>query len=158
MADSSDSALKKILSGGTDFLKGPSAAPAPDAAQDDEVDGLSIAQMNGDYSSMRPANKTLTRLHVIKRDGKVVTFQFHYLDAQSTYEGGAFKLLFVGAKLWEVAVKGHGPNFWRIYDLCTLHRWAYLREATGSMPGVGGDEETVLTEIKITDVTPKERE
>lgn len=42
--------------------------------------------------------------------------------------------------------------------MVTLHRWPYLREATGSMPGAGAGDETVLAEIKFTDVTPRDRE
>ena len=150
MAEDSDS-LDRILKGASP--KGPPPAPAP--ASEDGSDALTVAQMDGKYSSMRPANKTLTRMHVILKDGKVFTFQYHFLDARSTFEGGVFKLLFIGAKHWELTVKGHGPQFWRIYDLVTLHRWAYLREATGSMPGVGGDDETVFASIEIKDVTPK---
>ena len=52
-------------------------------------------------------------------------------------------------------MKGHGPKFWAIYDYITLNRWAYLREATGSMAGFAADGETVLTEIKIADITPR---
>jgi len=37
--------------------------------------------------------------------------------------------------------------------------WRYLGEETGSMPGAGkGNDETVFTEFKITDVTPRDRE
>jgi hypothetical protein len=37
--------------------------------------------------------------------------------------------------------------------------WPYLREETGSMPSTGkGEDETVFTEIKITDVTSRDRE
>ena len=67
-------------------------------------------------------------------------------------------MVFAGTKHWQVMVKGHGPKFSAILDYISLHRWTHLREATGSMPRAGGDGETVLTEIKIVDVTPKERE
>jgi hypothetical protein len=134
----------------------PSVAVAP--VDDEESDALAFAEMNGRYSSMRPANKLLTRMHVVKKDGAVFTFQFAFLDARSTFDGNSFKLLFVGAKMWEVTVIGRGKGFWRLYDLITLHRWAYLMEATGSMPGAVEDGETVLTEIKIIDVSPRERE
>jgi hypothetical protein len=56
------------------------------------------------------------------------------------------------------ADKGHRPKFWAIYDYCSLHRCPYLREATGSMPELAADGETVLTEIKITDITQKDQE
>jgi hypothetical protein len=131
----------------------PSAALPPDGP---EPDALTIAQMDGDYAGMRPATRNLTRLHVVLKDGKVRSFQYHFLDVESTFDGGAFILLFAGTKHWQITVKGHGPKFWAIYDSCTLHRWPYLREATMSMPGADG--ETVLTEIKIQDVTPRERE
>ncbi len=120
------------------------------AAPPEESDALTLAEMSG--TAMRPANKNLTRLHVIKKDGKVFTFQYHFLDARSTFEGGAFTLLFCGAKHWELTVKGHGPKFWMVYDFLTLHRWPYLREAVRDMADEG---ETVFTSIEIKDVTPK---
>jgi hypothetical protein len=144
--------LKTILSG----VKSPPAASIP--VEDDEAESLTIAQMDGKYSTMRPANKSLTRMHVVTRDGKVQSFQFHFLDVRSTFNGKEFVLHFVGTKHFQVTVKGYGPKFWAIYDYCTTHRWPYLREATGSMPGRGGDEETVLIEIEVKDVTPRERE
>ena len=140
-----------------DILSGAKTKPRDDDTPPAEGDGeeLSLARMKGDYSALRPANKSLTRLHVILKDGKVRSYQYVFLDALSTYEGGSFTLLFAGVKHWQLTVKGHGPNLWRLYDLCTLHRLPYLREASGSMPGVGEDGETVLTEIRIADVTPK---
>lgn len=130
-------------------------APPPPATEEPDGEALTIAQMDGKSSSLRPANKNLTRLHVVLKDGKVCSFQYHYLGAMSAFEGGKFTLLFEGAKHWELTVKGHGPKFWAVYDYCTLHRWPYLREATGSMPGAAADGETVFTEITIKDVTPK---
>jgi hypothetical protein len=125
----------------------------PSAASDEaEPDCLTISQMDGQYASMRPTNKNLTRMHVVKKDGKVHSYQYHFLDAESTFDGGTFTLLFAGVKHWQIRVRGHGPNFWSVYDYISLHRWPYLREATGSMPGVDG--ETVFTSIEITDVTP----
>ena len=111
--------------------------------------------MDGKYSTMPPANKPLTRLHVILKDGRVRSYQFHFLDAESTFDGNSFKLLFAGVKHWEVTVKGRGPQFWRIYDLVTLHRLPYLREAIRDFAGA---DETVLTEIIIRDVTPRPEE
>ncbi len=67
-------------------------------------------------------------------------------------------MVFAGVKHWRVEVSGHGPDLWRVYDLVTLHRLPYLREASGGMAGVGRDGETVLAEILITDVTPKHDE
>jgi hypothetical protein len=151
MTDTGDrvNALSKILNGTATF-------PAP--AEEDEPESLTVAQMDGKYSTMRPANKILTRLHVVDKSGKVRTFQFHFLDVESTFDGKSFTLLFVGTKHFQITVKGHGPKFWAIYDYCTTHRWAYLWEATGSMPAATGDGETVLTSIEIRDVTPRERD
>ena len=125
-------------------------AARPEASEDS--DSLSISQMDGQYASLRPTNKNLTRLHVVKRDGKVHSYQYNFLDAESSFDGGTFTLLFAGVKHWQIRVKGHGPKFWSVYDYISLHRWPYLREATGSMPGADG--ETVFTSIEITDVTP----
>ncbi|OWK42138.1 hypothetical protein FRUB_04216 [Fimbriiglobus ruber] len=130
----------------------------PEPVETDDCETLTISQMDGKYATLRPANKTLTRIHVILKDGKVRSYQYAFLDALSTYDGGTFTLLFAGVKHWALTVKGHGPNFWRIYDLCTLHRLPYLREASGSMAESGGEGETILTEIKIVDATPKERD
>ena len=135
-----------------DFLKKMSTRePEKPPVEEQDPETLSIGQMDGRYSTLRPANKTLTRMHVILKDGKVVSFQNHFLDARSTFEGGTFVLLFCGAKHWELTVKGHGPKFWAVYDYCTQHRWPYLREATRDF---GGEGETVFTEIRIKDVTP----
>ena len=147
---------KDSLDGLLSRMNGRPAPPGNDAPPP-EPDGeeLSLASMDGRYSTLRPANKNLTRIHVILKDGKVRSFQFAFLDALSTYEGGAFTLLFAGVKHWAVTVKGHGRDFWRVYDLCTLHRLPYLREAAGSMAGLADKGETVLAEIKIQDVTPR---
>jgi hypothetical protein len=153
MNQSRDS-LKDLLHGAKPKPKAEDLPPE----QEEESEELSIPQMNGKYSTLRPANKTLTRVHVILKDGKVRSYQYVFLDALSTYDGNSFTLLFAGVKHWSVTVKGHGPNLWRVYDLCTLHRLPYLREASGSMPGLGDDGETVLTEIKIADVTPRGEE
>ena len=45
-----------------------------------------------------------------------------------------------------------------VSDIVLGKTWKHVREATGSMPGAGGDDETVLTEIKIADITPRDRE
>lgn len=127
-----------------------------DEPEAEDSEELTIAQMDGRYSTLRPANKNLTRLHVILKDGKVRSYQYHFLDALSTFDGNTFTLVFAGVKHWQLTVKGHGPSLWRLYDLCTLHRLPYLREAAGSMPGIAGEGETVLTEIKIQDVTPRQ--
>ena len=152
MADSKDNALKKILNGGTDFLKDLSPSPAPDATQDDDSDALTVAQMNGDYSSMRPANKTLTRLHVIHKDGKVESLQYHHLDAKSEFKGGSFVFLFSGAKLWELTVEGR--NLWRMYDYISLCRWPYIRVATRDFDESG----EVVTAVRIKEIVIREAE
>lgn len=133
----------------------PKDDPLPTA--DEAEDGaLTIADMDGRYSTMRPANRNLTRLHVMLKDGSVQSFQFAYLDARSTYNGKEFVLVFAGLKHYQITVKGHGPKFWMIYDYCTTHRWPYLRAA---LRDFGGDAtETVLSEIEIKDVTPRESE
>src|SRR5258708_30262353 len=101
--------LAKIL-GSVRPVVPPDVAPA---VEEDESDALAFAEMNGRYSTMRPANKLLTRMHVGKKDGAVFTFQFAFLDARSTFDGNSFKLLFVGAKMGEVTATGRGKGFWR---------------------------------------------
>ena len=140
--DSLETILKRVVP--------PAKGPPPEEPEDAEA--LAVGQMDGRYAALRPANKPLTRLHVVKKDGKVSSFQYHFLDARSVYEGGRFVLLFCGARHWELAVTGHGPRFWAVYDYCTTHRWPYLREAVRDFAGEG---ETVLTGIEIRDVTPK---
>lgn len=149
MPDSSwDDKLKKVQHG----IK-------PDgetAAEPQDADALTLADMNGEYATLRAANKLLTRLHIIDKAGKVFSFQYHHLDSHSVYDGGKITLVFVGAKHWEISAKGQGPDVWKIYDYITLHRWPYLREASGSMPGAAAtDKDTVFTEITIKDVTPR---
>lgn len=131
--------------------------PEPEEPKDPEA--LTIADMNG-AAALRPANKNLTRLHVVQKDGSVHSFQYHHLDSNSVFDGHGFTLLFVGAKHWQVAVKGSGPKLWAIYDYLTLHRWPYLREEPRAFEddGKAAAKATIFTEIKITDVTPKERE
>ncbi len=123
-----------------------------DSAPSDDTDAITFADMNG--TAMRPANKNLTRLHIVTKDGKVRSFQYHYLDVESRFDGDTFTLLFVGSKHWQVTVKGRGKRFWAVYDYITLHRWPYLREETGSMPGAA-EGEAVFTSIDIKDVTPQ---
>jgi hypothetical protein len=121
----------------------------PPLAEEDE--GMTIGQMDGRYSTLRPANKPLTRLHVIDRSGRVRTFQYSHLDAESSFDGDTFTLVFAGTRRWRVAVSGHGKLFWAVYDYCTLHRWPYLREATRDF---GDPTETVFTRIEITESAP----
>jgi hypothetical protein len=54
---------------------------------------------------------------------------------------------------WQVTVKGNGKEFWRAYDLVTLHRCPYIREATGSMVPDGG---AAFTSVEFVDITPEE--
>ncbi len=129
--------------------------PADAAPPAEESESLTISQMDGRYSTMRPANKSLTRMHILLSDGTVQSVQYHHSDVKGTFKGGEFEVIFAGTKHWSVRVKGHGPKFWEIYDYITLHRWPYLREAIAHEAKFSGEEETVLTEIKILDVTPK---
>jgi hypothetical protein len=119
------------------------------------ADEITIAGMNGQYSNMKPADRNLTRIHFMDKTGRVRTFQYAYLDSESTFEGGTFTLIFTGVKHWLITVKGHGKSFWAIYDSITLHRWTYLREGSGSMPEANGEGETVFTKIEFKDITPK---
>jgi hypothetical protein len=100
------------------ILKRPPESPPPTlpsgASDEAEPESLSISQMDGIYASMPPANKNLTRLHVVKKDGKVHSYQYHFLDAESSFDGGTFTLLFAGVKHWQVEVRGHGPKFWSV--------------------------------------------
>lgn len=109
-----------------------------------------------DDTQGRPANRSLTRLHIALKDGTIESFQYHYLDAKSTFNGHTFVLLFSGARHWQVTVHGHGKNFWMAYDLITLHKLTHIKEATGSMPSAQ-DGDLVITKVEISDVTPKDR-
>lgn len=100
----------------------------------------------------RPANKLLTRFHVVTKDGTTHAFMYHQLDSNATFKGSEFTLLFAGAKHWQITVKGSGPKFWKVFDYICLHRWPFIVEATRDF---GGDTDTVFTEIEIKDVTPK---
>ena len=150
MADSRDS-LKEILTG---------TKPKPRAEEElplaeDEAEELSIAQMKGDYSTLRPANKSLTRLHVIHKDGKVETLYYHHLDAKSEFNGNSFTFLFTGAKLWELTVEGR--NLWRLYDYISLSRWPYLRVVTRDFGGKG-DSDEVVTAVRIKEIVIRDSE
>ena len=122
---------------------------------EDSDDVLAIQQMDGDYAKKMPANKTLTRIHVVLRDGTVETFQYHFLDVKSSFKGSEFEVIFAGTKHWKLTVKGHGKKFWWVYDMITLHRLPYLKEATDNEAKFSDKEQTMLTQIRITDVTPK---
>jgi hypothetical protein len=131
------------------FLKG----MTPEKGEPNDPEALTIAEMNGS-TALRPANKLLTRLHVVLKSGVVRSFQYMHLDSGSKFDGNEFTFVFIGAKHLQVEVKGHGPKLWAIYDYCCLHRWPYLREALGNAGKFAADGETVITEIKITDITP----
>jgi hypothetical protein len=104
------------------LVRSPAAVP-----EDAEAEELAIDEKDGKDASVRAANKNLTRLHIIDTAGKVRTFQYHFLDVDSTFDGGTFTLVFVGErKHWEVVVRGYGPKFWSVYDYITLHRLPYL--------------------------------
>lgn len=145
MPDTPDS-LDRILRGARP--KGQS--DTVDLSLADDHDLLGMADMTGSHT-VRAASGKLTRLHVVLKDGTVQSFQYNFLDARSTFEGGAFKLLFAGVKRWEITVRGHGPDFWRVYDCCSLHRCPYLREAVRDFGGDAAD--TVLMSITVSDVT-----
>ena len=131
--------------------------PVGDKEPTPEPDGeeLSIGQMS---TGVRPANKNLTRIHVIRRNGDVESFQYHYSDVKGVFKGSEFVVIFAGTKHWQLSVKGHGPEFWRAYDLITLHRLPFLREATGNEAEFASKGETVFTEVRVADVTPKDHE
>jgi hypothetical protein len=122
----------------------------PDIESDDN-DSVTLADMEG--ASLRPANKNLVRLHLVLKDGKVRTMQYAHLDVHSTFEGGKFVLIFAGTRHYQVTIKGSGKKFWTAYDLCTLHRLPYIREATRQF---SDNEEVIFSEIEIADITPEE--
>lgn len=117
-----------------------------------EADGeeLSIGQMSGDYSRMRPSNRAIPRIHVVHKDGKVETLYYHHMDAKSVYDGASFTFVFAGAKVWELTVEGR--NLWRLYDYMSLSRWPYLRVATRDFEQAG----EVVTAVRVKDITPRE--
>lgn len=133
--------------------RNPAAAADDDLPLAEEAQELTIAQMDGRYASLRPANGNLTRLHVVTRTGRVRTMQYADLTSDANFDGDHFTLTFAGVKPLRVTVKGYGPRFWALYDYCCLHRCPYLREAACSVPGAGPDD-TVLERITIADVPP----
>lgn len=124
----------------------------PGKGEPPDPEALTIAEMNGS-TALRPANKLLTRLHIVLKDGSVHTMIYHHLDSNAHFHGDSFTLVFIGAKHWSVTVKGHGPKFWAIFDYITLFRWAYIREEPRDFKS--DKDATVFTEITIRDVTPK---
>ena len=131
------------------------AKPAAKEEPTLEADGeeLSIGQMG---MLIRPANKNLTRIHVVRKDGTVESFQYHYSDVKGMFKGSEFIIIFAGTKHWQLTVRGGGPEFWRAYDLITLHRLPYLREATENEAKFAEKKMTVFSSIEIKDVTPKD--
>ena len=138
--------------GSLEFLKRASLGPSPAPPEEADPETLSISQMDGKYSTMRPANKNLTRLHVIHRDGSVESLQYHHIDAKSEFNGGSFTFLFSGAKLWELTVEGR--NLWRLYDYISLCRWPYIRVATRDFDEQG----EVVTAVRIKEIVIREGE
>ncbi|WP_020471531.1 hypothetical protein [Zavarzinella formosa] len=145
--ESSDS-LKKLLLGAT-----PKPSPKPDEepAQVEDAEAISLADMNGSHS-MRPSNKTVPRIHVVLKDGKVQTLFYHHLDAKAEYDGNSFTFLFIGAKHWELTVQGR--NLWRVYDYISLSRWPYIRVS----PRDYDEKGEVVTAVSIKDITPRSEE
>ena len=135
-----------------DSKKGAVSTPPP-ADPDGDEESLDLGALSAE-TFPRPANKTLPRIHLMKADGSVVTMMYCELASHAAFKGGEFTLLFAGAKHWAVTVKGSGPKFWAVYDYITLARWPFVVEAAR---GFGADGDTVFTELKITDVTPRER-
>ena len=150
MPDTSDS-LSALLKRTTQKAVPATSSPP---VEPDGSDTVSLAEMNGSQTP-RAANRNLTRIHIIDKTGKVRSFQYNYLDSETIYDGNSFTLIFTGVKHWQVTVKGHGKKFWDVYDSITLHRWPYIREAAGSMPGANADGEVVFTKIEFRDITPK---
>ena len=66
---------------------------------------LTIAEMDGKYSTLRPTNKETPRLHIIKKDGTVHTFLYMHLDAHQEFHGDTFTLIFV--------VEGNRQGAWQ---------------------------------------------
>ncbi|HYH63056.1 MAG TPA: hypothetical protein VD866_00010 [Urbifossiella sp.] len=139
-----------------DLLHGAKVKPKldePPPEHDGEPEELTIADMDGKYATMRPANKSLPRIHIVHSDGKVETLYYHHLDAKSEYNGGSFTVLFTGAKIWELTVEGR--NLWRLYDYVTLSRWPYIRVAHRDF---GGKDEEVVTAARIKEIVIRESE
>lgn len=126
--------------------------PPPLAAEEPDGDAIAFSQMDGKYSMLRPANKTLPRLHVIHADGRVETLFYHHLDARSEFKGTSFTFLFSGAKLWELTVEGR--NLWRMYDYISLCRWPYIRVALRDFDQEG----EVVTAARIKEIVIRDGE
>ena len=129
--------------------------PRPEAATQadaDDADAISMADMSGTHC-MRPANRNLTRIHLVDRAGKVRTMQYAHMDVEGRFDGDTFAFVFAGTRHWQVTVKGHGRKFWAVYDYISLHRWPYLREAVRGEFQADKDA-TEFTSIEIKDVTP----
>jgi hypothetical protein len=122
--------------------------------QEKDPDSLSILELQ--EGGPRPASQVLTRMHIVLKDGSVHTMMYHHLDSNPVFSSGSFVLTFVAAKHWQIQVTGWGKKFWRIFDYITRFRWPYFCGATRDFPS--GRDNLVSSDIKITDVTPRERE
>jgi hypothetical protein len=125
------------------------------ANEEKDPEAVGIAELK--QLPRRPENKPIARLHVVEENGDVRSFQYFHLDSGSKFVGNGFTLVFVGAKHYEVKVEGYGPKLWSIYDYCCLHRWRLLVAVHRGIAPEDKDA-TVLTKIKVTDITPRERE
>jgi hypothetical protein len=74
---------------------------------------------------------------------------------KGTFECGEFVVIFAGTEHRQLTVRGSGHEFWRAYDLISLHRLPYLREATENEAKFAGKGVTVFTSVGLRDVTPK---
>ncbi len=119
----------------------------PADASDPEC--LSLSQMDGQYSKLRPSNKMLECLHVVDIKGEVVTLNYAFLDVRADFKPGEFTVIFAGTKHFRVTVTGN--NLWRIFNYVCSRRWAYLRVE----PRRFEDKEEAITSIDIQDITPK---
>jgi hypothetical protein len=62
-------------------------------------------------------------------------------------------MVFAGTKFLEFRVSGFGPQLRRVYDLITPPRTPYIREATSNDAKFAPKGGTLLSKIRVVDVT-----
>lgn len=124
-----------------------------------DSEGISLADMDGRYSTLRPTNHNIPRLHVVERSGTVHTYQYVHLQSDSSFaateNGQVFTLEFALTDQRLARITVEGRNLWRVFDYCTLHRWPYLKAADRD---IAQGKEPVITDIRIEEMVQEEDE
>jgi len=103
----------------------------------------------------RPSNKPLFSLHFVTPAGDVRSFQYHHLDSDSRYSGGAMRIRFVGSLslgLPAVQVLIEGRNLWALYNYLHQHRMPWILTASRDFVA---EKETIVTSVTFTELRPE---